>query len=111
MPEDRFLIIEMKARQDCYPLPKGCGEVVSVKFADREYQTIFLMFEAPTIRSWLRVFALDKVPETPEEARNLLKRAYTRITYSPVWTRMNDELYIYPKPVNDGEYLILTVEQ
>jgi len=107
---DRKLIIETENRRDCYPLPENCGEILGVDFADRFYELTFSLFEAPTLRSYLRVFALDKPPETSEEARNLLKRAYTRISYKPVWIRLDSKLFVYPAPVNDGEYLIVTVD-
>ena len=106
----RKLIIETRNRQDCYPLPRDCGEILAVQYTNWARDVEFLLFESPTMRSWLRVFALDKAPQTPAEARNLLKRAYTRITYRPVWIRLNDELYVFPPLVNDGDYLILTVD-
>jgi len=105
------LIIETQHRQDRYLLPENCGEIIGVDYSDRRDEIAFVLFEAPTLPSYLRVFALDKPPKTPEEARNLLKRAYTRITYKPVWVRVDNYLYVYPAPVNAGDYLLLTVDE
>lgn len=113
MAEDRKprLVIETRNRQDAYLLPDECGEVIGVDYSDRRNEIAFVLFEAPTLRSYLRVFALDRPPQTPEEARNLLQRAWKRITYSPVWIRVNEYLYVYPAPVNDGDYLVLTFDE
>ena len=112
MAKERRLVIETQGRQDCYPLPKDVGgEVVGVQYATRQYETIFSLFEAPVQRSWLRVYALDKRPTTPEEVRRLLERAHKRITYRPVWMCMDGSLYVFPAPVNSGEYLILTIDE
>lgn len=105
----RKLVVETKARQDCYPLPPECGEIIGVDFSDRHNEIAFVLFEAPVLRSYLRVFALDKPPDTAEEARNLLRRAWKRITYKPVWIRLNNSLFVYPSPVNSGDYLVVTI--
>ena len=104
------LVLETQGRKDCYSLPKNCGEIIGVDFSDRRDEIAFVLFEAPTLPSYLRVFAVDRPPTSPEEARNLLRRAYTEITYKPVWIRVEDYLYVYPAPVNDGDYLLLTVD-
>lgn len=111
MQEHRKLVLETIGRKDCYPLPEDCGEIIGVDYRDRRDEIAFILFEAPTSRSYLRVFALDKSPETPEEARNLLKRAHTRITYKPVWLRLNSNLFVYPAPVDDGDYLVVTIHE
>lgn len=105
------LVLETQNRKDCYELPEDCGKIIGVDYRERLQDECWLLFPVSTDGAFLRVYAIDKPPETPEEARNLLRRAYTRITYKPVWIRWNDRIYVYPAPVNDGDYLILTIDE
>jgi len=111
MPNERTLVLETQGRQDCYELPPECGEVLMVRYRECRDEVLFTLLEAPASKAWLHVYALDKIPESPQEVRNLLERAYKRISYSPVWMRCEDNLYIYPSPVNDGAYLVLTIDE
>lgn len=107
----RRFILQTEAKRDHYLLPEKCGVIEAVQYTSWSGDEAFLLFESPTTRSWIKVYALDGPPTCPEEVRGLLRRAYTRISYRPVWMRFKDVLFVYPAPVNDGDHLIVSFNE
>lgn len=106
--ETQRLVIETRHNTLAYTLPDGIGTVVRVQLFSPDSRP-FEFLECPATVSYIRLFASGKQPESPEEARALLKSVYAKFGKN-LWLKVGDKLHLYPAPVNAGELLIVDTE-
>ena len=105
-PEEFSVGLITKGGRDSYLLPEGVGDILEVNYVTREEEP-FLVFEFPTTKSYLALVSSNGSPSDAGGVRRVLRDAHKVFSYSPVWFRLRETLFVYPIPVNDGEFLRL----
>lgn len=104
------LHLETRHNTDRYGLPPDVGTILHIRVTGSGLPRAFSFLECPASASYYHVFANGFIPTDIHTARTYLRHVHDRIPRA-LWYRLDNEIVLYPAPVDAGQILTIDYEE